>query len=254
MLWRGSDTKAPALWGECYRKTNIRLDLCVSAADFTMHIRVVTQPPPPPLSSPPPPPPPHPPHLPSSPSVPRLVAPLAGAVLSSAQCSAAMRSVQHKFRILWSAAAWHPRDSPSDPPCWGDDLVGWFSRVAQGLDCGRNWGGLGPSHPSVFGYKETMESYCREQNGEGWNWFGDVAHCTLTGFNVLRIGDWEMCKNVQWMWCVVRDAGEIRFSREPAFLDIGPQSRYNADLYGVRVAMIGLNPTLTLYHIGMLIL
>ena len=142
--------------------------------------------------------------------------------------------MQHKFRILWSETGWHTRGGPNEPSCWGADLQGWLEHVAKAEGCRRHWGGLGTAYPTVFGYKETMESYCNDENGRGWNWWGDVAGCCGDAhFNVLRIPDWEMCKNVEWMWCVIRGAsGEIRFTKEPAYIDASLSSHYSDNMYG----------------------
>lgn len=179
-----------------------------------------------------------------------------------------MRTPRHKFRILWSGSVgatpmdgWHAREFPTEPACWGEGVEGahWFERVAKGKGCDADWGGNRPT-PTVFGFKETMEGYCNDQAGLGWFDVGDVgAACDNANLNVLRIGGWNMCRNVEWMWCVilgkvVRPAwsgesrkggdGQIVFTAAPALLDIGPQYANNVkwfdenDIYPLEVCLL----------------
>ena len=61
-----------------------------------------------------------------------------------------------------------------------------------------------------------------------------VAACRSANLNLLRIGEWNMCKNVQWMFCALSGSlapgsrgsldggGEIVFSLAPKELDVEP--------------------------------
>lgn len=61
-----------------------------------------------------------------------------------------------------------------------------------------------------------------------------VSACRSAGLNLLRIGEWNMCKNVEWMVCALSGklcpgctgslsgGGEIVFSLAPKSLDVAP--------------------------------
>ena len=119
----------------------------------------------------------------------------------------------------------------------------WFERVVRGEQCDQNWGvPLGHQAPAVFGKAETMEFYCNDKVGRGWGYGGNgiAGACADAGQNVLRIGYWNMCYNVEWMFCVIHgrlprygEGGvgnrQIIFTFAPAMINM---EGYSDGMYG----------------------
>ena len=99
--------------------------------------------------------------------------------------------------------------------------------------CNRDWG-TELDAPAVFGFAETMARYCNHRAGKGWLDGGPGGACRSAGLNILRIGDWNMCRNVEWMLCVIQNIagvgnGEIIFTLTPAYLEM---EHYSDNMYG----------------------
>jgi len=103
--------------------------------------------------------------------------------------------------------------------------------------------------PTVFGYSESMASFCNHHGGGNQNDPGTA--CMDAGFNILRIGNWNMCRNVEWMICVVQGKatwgmdgdGEIIFTYRPSLLDIDdfnsrPGYYIENDIYYLEVCVL----------------
>jgi len=190
---------------KCFRKASIEPSLCSKDAGFELYVRSDPYRPP---------------------SAPAVEIKVQSGLLSSKSCSAMMRDPDHKFQSLWAMQGWSVRHR-GEAGCWAVDWAqpDWFQWVATGSSCGQTWGN-NLNAPTVFGFAESMTNYCNLNGGNG----GDPGGaCMSAGFNILRIGDWNMCRNVEWMVCVVEgkasyDRGdrsrEIRFTHPPGQLNI----------------------------------
>ena len=191
----------------CYRKTSIDVARCPRDSNFVLYVR--TDPNRPPAA----------PHVKPQ------------GLMTSKSCTAAMRDKNHKFYTIWALQGWSVRRQ-GWPACWGDG--DWFRWVALTRNCKQNWG-MNLRAPSVFGFAETMEGYCKEKAGEGWNVNGDLqGACGRARLNILRTGGWNMCRNTEWMICIIKGAGaggdqSIIFSLEPKMLDL---SHYSDNING----------------------
>jgi len=185
----------------CFRKANVQLALCSTDASFTLYLRTDS----------------------NRPLSPARAVKQAG-LLTGETCSAMVRNPAHKFYILWAVRGWSSRKK-GEPGCWdvnwNDD---WFDWVSHGSNCEQDWGG-NLKAPTVFGFKESMTAYCDEHGGHATD--PGVA-CRGAHLNILRTGNWNMCRNVEWMHCVVQGkanwggggSGEIIFTHGPKFLNI----------------------------------
>ena len=177
--------------GKCYRKTNIDVGRCAHDPNFDLYIRVEANRPP---------------------AAPR---PEYAGFLTSKRCSAMMRDPDHKFYSMWSRQGWQHRDS-GETACWGDG--NWFDWVAGGNNCNQQWGG-NLRAPSVFGFAETMEAFCNDKAGKGWVWrSGNPSGACSNLYNILRIGDWNMCRNAEWMVCVIQGKASWGGNGDPTIL------------------------------------
>ena len=165
-------------------------------------------------------------------------------MLTSAMCHEMIRDRSNKFWTMWSSNSggdyWRKR-THKEPGCWGGRTSAsrYWAGAAAGDKCGWDWGSRLDA-PAVFGFAETMEQFCSGRGrrlGEANN-TTDVAErgrrtdlksaCAGAGINLLRIGQWNMCKNIEWMFCVITGllAGhggglDIIFSLAPKELDVG---------------------------------
>ena len=191
ILFQKSTTK-------CFRKTSIIVTRCSRDSDFTLYLRTDPNRPP------------------SAPYV------QPAGMMTSETCSAAMRDRNHRFYTIWGDQGWRVR-RPGEPACWGDG--GWFDWVAGTHNCNQNWG-RNLRAPTVFGFKESMEAYCNEAAGNGWHENGNLqGACWDAHLNILRTGSWNMCRNAEWMICIIQQAGaggdgSIIFSFAPSELDM----------------------------------
>lgn len=113
------------------------------------------------------------------------------------------------------------------PGCWQVDwTTDWFDWIAHTPNCQQPWGN-NLNAPTVFGFKESMVDVCHQHGGYG----GDPGGaCMSAHLNILRLApqDWNVCRNVEWMHCVVQRQGcwgggctsEIIFTYSPRELDI----------------------------------
>ena len=151
-----------------------------------------------------------------------------------------MRDREHKFWTMWRAWGWMGRKS-GDPACWGHSAsqdAAFFRRLDSATHCGQQWGSSLIA-PSVLGFAETMASYCtqhgRRLGGESMGRRAGeaelVSACAGANLNILRIGGWNMCKNLEWIYCAAKgklapgggdSGGELLFSLAPSALDLGP--------------------------------
>jgi len=189
VLWKASTH-------QCFRKANIDPSRCSSDPNFVLYLRTDPNRPP--------------------------AAPRAAASMTSAKCSAMMRDRNHKFYGIWAAQGWSFRQR-GEAACWGDG--NWFGWVAAASNCQQNWGN-NLNAPTVFGFSESMAAYCNSRGG-GNN--GDPGSaCPAAKLNILRIGDWNMCRNAEWMICVIQGqanwggggSGDIVFTMSPSMLDM----------------------------------
>jgi|EP00966_Prymnesium_polylepis_P148142 hypothetical protein len=93
-----------------------------------------------------------------------------------------------------------------------------------------------------------MVGYCNEHGGGG----GDPGGaCMGAELNILRINDWNMCRNTEWMVCVIQGkadwggygSGEIIFTYAPRMLDIDdfnsrPNFYVENDIYYLEVCVL----------------
>ena len=188
---------------KCFRKTNIDLHRCVKDADFVLYLRTDPNRPP---------------------SAPYVLPD----TMTSKSCSAAMRRRDHKFYSIWAERGWSVR-RPGEEACWGNG--NWFDWVARTENCRQNWG-RNLVAPTVFGFKESMEGYCNDATGDGWHYNGGLEWaCGRANLNILRTGQWNMCRNAEWMICIIKNDGAggdgtIIFSFAPSLLDMTDYSRY----------------------------
>ena len=214
--------------GSCYRKTAIKVASCDKLDGFVLYLRTESSPP---LPSP------LPPSLPSPPTSPPDLA----RWLTSGTCRAQMRDRDHKFWTMWSQRGWKTRRGASDPACWGNGNRFW-DNAAAGEPCSQDWGSEFDA-PSVFGFAETMSGFCNQRQGRGWVAGGPGGACNGAELNILRIRNWNMCRNLQWMMCAVQgrlapqykssrsappNGGEIVFSLAPKDLELKP---FNENAY-----------------------
>ena len=186
----------------CYRKANVDLKRCAPDPKFMLYLRTDANRPP---------------------SAPR---PENGGYLTQERCHSYMRDPTHKFYAIWSDRGWSWRRHGA-PSCFGDG--NWFDWVAGGYNCNQKWGS-NLKAPTVFGFAETMEAFCNERAGRGWTFSARDPSwaCANAGYNVLRTGSWNMCRNAEWMVCVVQGKacwngggdGQIIFSLAPSSLDL----------------------------------
>lgn len=210
----------------CYRKTNIDLHRCPTGGNLNLYLRIEANRPP---------------------GAPRPD--YSATSLNSAKCSAHMRDPRHKFYTIWGRQGWRTRGYGQEA-CWGDG--NWFDWVAGGNNCNQNWG-PNLKAPTVFGFAESMEAFCNEKAGRGWTWnSGDPTWaCGNAGLNILRTGSWNMCRNAEWMVCVVQGKacwggggdGQILFSIAPSMLDMADfdsrQGFYSEnDIYYLEVCVL----------------
>ena len=149
--------------------------------------------------------------------------------LSSSMCSDLIRDPKHKFSGLWGTGwdYWADRKYrwPGQRACWQLETTNWWDWVATGPKCQQDWGN-NLDAPTVFGFARSMTRFCDQRGGSG----GDPGSaCRSAGFNILRIGKWDMCRNTEWMICVVlgeacqagrRCETEIIFTEAPGELSI----------------------------------
>ena len=177
--------------GKCYRKTSIYVPRCSRDPNFDLYVRVEANRPP---------------------AAPRQDY---GTFLTSKRCSAMMRDPNHKFYSIWAKQGWSRR-ARGQRACWDDG--NWFDWVAGGHNCDQQWGG-NLRAPSVFGFAETMEAFCNDKKGQGWTWSaGDPSYACSNRYNVLRIGDWNMCRNAEWMICVIQGKGSWGGNGDPTII------------------------------------
>ena len=205
--------------GKCYRKANIDPSSCSYDRGFVLYVRTDPNRPP---------------------AAPRQVD--VSGQLTSAKCTAMMRNPDHKFYRIWSPNGWSVRQ-PGTAACWDVDWTNdWFDWIANVPNCDQSWG-KDANAATVFGFAESMEDYCRQRAGRrralepGWV-------CDQAGLNILRIGTWNMCRNAEWMMCVVQGnvglGGEIIFTLAPRSLDIDyfkarPYNIVENDIYYLEV-------------------
>ena len=186
----------------CYRKMNIQIGRCGHDPKLNLYVRTDPNRPP---------------------AAPKAVY---DGYLTDAKCQAFMRDPDHKFYAIWGERGWNWRRRGQDA-CWGDG--NWFDWVARGDNCNQKWG-TNMKAATVFGFAESMEAFCNDRAGRGWTF---NAHdpswaCGDAGYNVLRIGGWNMCRNAEWMVCVIQGKacwggggdGQIIFSMAPMMLDM----------------------------------
>ena len=209
---------------KCFRKANIVPAHCSHDTRFVLYLRTDPNRPP---------------------SPPRAV--VQGGLLDSTKCSAMMRDPKHKFYSLWAQRGWSSRGR-GEPACWDVEWApNWFDWVSKGGNCAQNWG-PNLNAPTVFGSSESMAEYCNGRVGGNGN--GDPGGaCNRAGLNILRIGDWNMCRNTEWMVCVVQGkaswgggTSEILFTYAPAMLDINdfnsrPNWYIENDIYYLEVSL-----------------
>ena len=154
-------------------------------------------------------------------------------VLTSSRCFQMMRAPveqlgQNKFFGMWGRKAWCARER-GQAACWGSGDA-WFKSVAMaGQGCARDWG-TRVAGAAVLGYSDTMLKYCNSRLGHGWVARGDHAStCARAGVNILRIGGWTMCQNMEWMFCASRGqigggggGAQFVFSLAPKDMDVSP--------------------------------
>lgn len=152
----------------CFRKASIDVASCSRDSEFALYLRMDPNRPP---------------------SAPRVAHIDGGnARMTSKVCSAAMRNSNHKFYTIWGARGWSAR-RPGQPACFD---AGWFDWVAKGENCYQNWG-PNRNAETIFGFKETMEAYCSQAAGHGWNNNGALERaCGDANLNILRTGSWNM--------------------------------------------------------------
>ena len=187
---------------KCYLKASIDVRRCPPDSNFNLYLRTESNRPP---------------------AAPR---PADDGFLTQKQCHAFMRDPNHKFYTIWGERGWRSRQH-GEAACFGDG--NWFDWVAGGYNCNQKWGS-NMKAPTVFGFAETMEAFCNDRAGRGWTF---SAHdpswaCGTAGYNVLRTGSWNMCRNAEWMICVIQGKanwggggdGQIIFSLAPSNLDM----------------------------------
>ena len=209
----------------CFLKATIVPALCSHDTGYTLYVRT---------------------DLNRPPSAPRSV--VQSGLLTAAKCSAMVRDPNHKFWILWPYAGWgavRHRGEPGDRACWDVDWSNdWFDFVGQASNCRQNWGN-NLAAPTVFGFSESMAMFC----SGGRTMEDPGGACSAAGLNILRIADWNMCRNAEWMVCVVKGqtdwsgqgTGEIIFTYAPSALNIDDFNSREGwylenDIYCVRTA------------------
>ena len=84
----------------------------------------------------------------------------------------------------------------------------------------------------------AINSTLRDLEGHG-RWLQEdlISACRSANLNLLRIGNWNMCRNIEWMFCAISGSlapgahgslnggGEIIFSLAPKELDVVPFCR-----------------------------
>jgi len=212
--------------GKCFRKARLQPRRCEHDVKFTLYVL-------------------HDPSRPPSPPLPP------SSFLTSAKCSAMMRDPNHKFYKLWANGGIGNIRRRGQQACWDVPWTdNWFDFVAEGPNCGQPWDWTGPNMPSaptVFGFSETMASYCNEKSG-GYNGGDPGNACRRAGINILRINGWNMCRNTEWMMCVAQKKvgsvrGEIVFSLAPGSLDIdvfnaNPNGYQENDIYYLEACVL----------------
>lgn len=181
---------------ECYRKANVDPRRCSSDPNFVLYLR-------------------NDPNRPPS-------APADERGLTSKKCAVAMRDPNHKFQLIWGSQGWANRHKGWNAACWGNG--DWFDWVAEGSGCDQNWGS-NLNAPTVFGFADSMAAYCSSRGGNQ----GDPGSaCEGAGLNILRTHSWNMCRNAEWMICVIQGkacwggggSGEIIFTLAPNLLEL----------------------------------
>jgi len=215
--------------GKCFRKARLQPRLC--RPDDTLTLFVLQDP-----NRPPAPP----------------FAPSLGSFASPAKCSAALRDPNHKFYKMWSADNGFTDRARGEKACWDVPWAdSWFDFVGDATNCDQDWDWTGnnmPDAPTVFGFSETMAAYCHDMAGRRGGG-GDPGHaCRNAHINILRIGSWTMCRNTEWMMCVLQRKvgsaqGEIVFSLAPGGLEMDvfmmdPDNFAENDVYFLEVCIL----------------
>ena len=150
-----------------------------------------------------------------------------------------LRERDAKFWTMWgyNMQGWTTRHSNKERACWGSSASAatrYFEQAASGSKCSQDWGPTKFDAPAIFGFADTMKDYCKSHGGNGNN---DLqGACSEAKFNILRVGGWNMCKNMEWMFCAIKGrllqggkegshGGAIVFSKAPKELDLAPFSK-----------------------------
>ena len=169
-----------------------------------------------------------------------------------------LRDRDNKFWKMWRAWGWQGRKKGA-PACWGHSMsqnARFFERMDSASHCGQPWGSTLKA-PAVLGFAETMARYCAQHGRRlegveaelisgGTSGTGKVnvtrasrvlgeaeliSACRGANLNILRIGGWNMCKNLEWIYCAARgkladggqdSGGVLIFSLAPNSLDLAP--------------------------------
>ena len=143
-------------------------------------------------------------------------------LLSTSTCKSLLRDSTGLFHSMWSPAykGWRGRGH-GEQSCFGEGLAAerFFNETLTGAHCDRNWHaghGEWPNYPTanapaLLGISgATIMNYCLGILGSNdrVSWEPaqqDVAKtCVRASQNVLRIGGWTMCSNLEWLVCAAK--------------------------------------------------
>ena len=160
---------------------------------------------------------------------------------------------QSKFWQMWGNVAWQ-KTYPREHKCWGNavEAKAFFADIAAGKECDYNWyeGAQGPlgdefarpgfssPAPALFGFDESIFSFCSELLGEGKHFDGSgdfnnelAQRCVKANENILRLLSdrvpWSMCQNMRWTMCAIngllpgQQGRTIHFATAPKDLGLG---------------------------------
>lgn len=165
--------------------------------------------------------------------------------LSTARCEAYLQDPNSRLRKLWGDEVWKLRRGSK--ACW-DNAGGaeeFFSHVARGSSCDRNWyegspgqlGQWGPtdddgpviftaSAPALLGFDDSIDMYVDNMDGGGG---GHAAASVRHNANILQLfppAEYSICVNYQWLVCAAKGrlhgqaSSAMRFAYPPGRLSV----------------------------------
>lgn len=116
-------------------------------------------------------------------------------VLDINYCKQHLTHKQHYFRQLYGPTLEYIEQY--NPTCFNyNHLNIWKTHFRTHKVCNKKWGS-NANFPSIIGYEPDIDKICNVHNVRQI----DIS-CLSNRLNVLYIQDWNICKNIEWLYCV----------------------------------------------------